>query len=401
MIDKKQRQEILERSKTRVLWEGEPLLGGTYGEEEVEAAVGAIRNAMKLSEGFGFSGEPIPTFEKAFAEYIGVAHAVAVNSAGPGMDMALRYLKLQPGDEVIVPAINFFAAPMSVVQAGGQIVWAEVDEQTLQLDPEDVEKRITPRTRALFPVHMNGLGAPMAELLELAQRHPNPQHGPLAVLEDVARACGGSHRGKKLGSEGLCGVFSFHTMKNMTTLGEGGMVTTNDGELAAVLRSMRFYGFEKDTWGTSNVMTTVQAAVGLVQLKKLDDFIARRRALAHRRNEYLADVPGITLPAEPPDREHTFYLYTCLVCPEWAGEKRDRLIQMMDAEFGVKLLIANPPAYEPRKFLRDLTSGQRLPRSEDIGRRLFCVPIHPAMSEEDNVFISAALIECVERLAAA
>ena len=398
MIAKTRREEVLSRGPIKILWEGEPLLGSIYGEEEVEAAVEAIRNAMDITRGFGFSGEPIPTFEQKFAEYVGTKHAVAVNSAGPGLDMAMRFLELEPGDEVIVPAVNFMAAPLAVLGAGGQVVWGEVDSRTFQLDPNDVEKRITPRTRAIFPVHMNGLSAPMDDYYALAERHPHAKHGPLAVIGDAARACGGSYKGEKIGKKGLCTVFSFHTMKNMVTLGEGGMVSTDDDAVEAFCRSSRFYGAATDIWGTSNVMTTVQAAVGLVQLRKLDSFIENRRRVAHQRHAYLEGLPGIQLPYEPPDCEHSFYLYTCLAPPEWAGGKRDALIKMMEEEFRVKLLVANPPVYEGRKILRDATAGQSLPLSEAIGRRLFCVPIHPAMSEEDNEYISAALIECVERL---
>ncbi|MCL4219212.1 MAG: aminotransferase class I/II-fold pyridoxal phosphate-dependent enzyme, partial [Candidatus Hydrogenedentes bacterium] len=274
MIQPDRRKSLLSMHKPGVPWKGEPLLGGVYGEEEIEAAVAAMREAMNVSQGFGFSGTPIPEFEKACADYAGTAHAVALNSAGPGLDMAMRYLDLQPGDEVIVPAVNFVAAPLAVYGAGGQIVWGDIDPRTFQLDPEDVERRITPRTRAIFPVHMNGLSAPMDELLEVASRHPHPKHGPIPVIGDGARAVGGGYKDGKIGKKGLLNVFSFHTMKNMCTLGEGGMVVTDDEDIARFCRSTRFYGMETDIWGTSNVMTKVQAAVGLVQLSRLDGFIA-------------------------------------------------------------------------------------------------------------------------------
>ena len=397
MIAPEERQRIFKRGKPKTLWEGEPRLGSIYGEEEVEAAAEAIRDSFDVSK--GFSGEPtIGNFEKAFAAYAGTKHAIAVNSAGPGLDMMMRYLALEPGDEVIVPAINFMASPLAVVGAGGQVVWGEVNPETLQLDPNDVENRITPRTRAIFPVHMNGLSAPMDDFLELAKRHPHERHGPLAVIGDAARACGGEYKGTKIGKKGLATVFSFHTMKNMVTLGEGGLVTTDDDDVAAFCKSTRFYGGETEIWGSSHVMTKVQAAVGMVQLRRLDDFIAARRRIAHRRSEFLEGVPEITLPHEPPDCLHTYYLYTCLVCEEWAGEKRDALMKMMAEEFGFHCLIANRPVYQDRTFMRDHTAGQSLPLSESLGQRLFCVPCHPAMSDDDNEYISAAVIECVERL---
>ncbi len=395
MIEAEKRQEILEKGHTRLVWEGEPLLGATYGEEEVEAAVAAIRDSMTISKGFGFACETIQDFERAFADYVGTAHAIAVNSAGPGLDMMMRYLDLQPGDEVIVPAVNFMASPLSVVGAGGQIVWGEVDPQTLQLDPNDVEKKITPRTRAIYPVHMNGCAAPLDAYHELAQRHPHPEHGPLAVISDAARACGGRYKGVPLGKEGLATVFSLHTMKNICTLGEGGMITTDDADLATFCRSTRFYGADTGVWGTSNVMTKVQAAVGMVQLAKLDGFIESRRHIAHLRERLLEGAPHVTLPVEPADCYHTYYLYTCLVEPDWAGEKRDALIRMMDEQYNVKCLVANPPVYESHKLLREHTRGQELPLSDELGKRILCVPIHPAMSEEDNEFISAAFLECL------
>ena len=397
MIAPEKTREILKREAEK-RWEGEPLLGSIYGEEEIEAAVAAMRDSMDVTKGFGFSSAPIVEFEQAFAAYMGTKHAVSVNSAGPGLDMAMRYLELEPGDEVIVPAVNFVAAPLAVIGAGGQVVWGEVDPETFQLDPNDVEQRITPRTRAIFPVHMNGLSAPMDDYLELAQRHPHRDHGPLAVVGDAARACGGGYRDTKIGKKGLMNVFSLHTMKNMVTLGEGGMVTTDDDDVAAYCRSTRFYGGDTEVWGTSNVMTKVQAAVGLVQLRKLDDFIAARRRLAHQRHQFLSGVPELTLPYEPPDCDHSFYLYTCLVPEDWAGEKRDAVMKMMDEQYGVKCVVANPPVYTYRKILREHTAGQSLPLSELLGARLFCVPIHPAMSEQDNEYISAALIECIEAL---
>lgn len=392
MISAEQRGKILSGGKTAIQWEGEPMLGGTYGEEEVEAAAAAIRDSMPVSRGFGGDPSPISAFEAAFAEYVGVKHAVALNSAGPGLDMAMRYLDLQPGDEVIVPAINFVAAPLAVAGAGGQIVWGEVDPRTLQLDPEDVEKRLTPRTRAIFPVHMNGLSAPLDELITLGEQNPHRKHGPLPVIGDAARACGARYKGELLGRHGLLTVFSFHTMKNMCTLGEGGMITTNSDDVAAFYRSVRFFGMSGGTWGTSNVMTKVQAAVGLVQLKKLEGFIAARRRVAALRDALLADVPGLVLPCEPPDCTHSYYLYTCLT-PE---DSRDAILKRMDEEFGVRCLVANRPGYEAHPYLRAVTPGQQLPLSDELGRRILCVPIHPAMSEKDNEYICAALIECMK-----
>lgn len=398
MLSDTQVKKALQYPKPPVLWKAEPLLGSIYGEEEIEAAVAAMREAMDIHVGFGFSASPIPEFEQAFAAYAGTKHAIAINSAGPGLDMAMRFLELKPGDEVIVPSLNYQAAPLAVVGAGGQVVWGEVDPRTFQLDPEDVVKKLTPRTRAIFPVHMNGMSAPMAELIEIGKQHPHAVYGPIPVIGDAARSCGGGYQGGKIGKQGLMTVFSFHTMKNMTTLGEGGMITTDDDGVDAFCRSVRMYGSGVNRWGTSNVMTKVQAAVGLVQLSKLDSFIGARRRIAKARDKMLAGLPELELPYEPADCEHSYYLYTCLVKPEWAGEKRDRLMQMLGEEFNIGCVVANPPVYFSRKDLAAQTAGQSTPRSEATAKRIICISLHPAMTDELNEYIAAAIIDCVRRL---
>lgn len=378
-------------------WRAEPLLGSVYGQEEIDAAVAAIREAMDVSKGFGFSASPIPEFEQAFAAYTDTAEAVAVNSAGPGIDIVMRALKLQPGDEVIVPSINYQAAPLAVLGAGGKVVWGEADPVTYMLDPADVERKITNRTRAIFPVHIHGLSAPMDDYLALAEKHPHPVYGPPKVVGDAARACGGSYRGTKIGKKGWATIYSFHTMKNMTTLGEGGMIATDDSALAAYARSVRMYGSSVEAWGTSNVMTKVQAAVGLVQLSKLDRFIAARRRVAHERNRLLQGLPGIALPHEPADCEHSYYLYTVTLKDEWAGEKRNQLITMMAADFGVGCVVANPPAYLSRRILAE-NFGKTTPLSEAYAAKMISISLHPSMSQTDNEYIAAALISCVQKL---
>jgi dTDP-4-amino-4,6-dideoxygalactose transaminase len=373
-------------------------LGAWYTEEEIEAATRAIRDSMDPTVGFGFICEEIEEFEAAFAEYCGTAHAVSINGAGTGLDMAMMCLDLEPGDEVIVPAINFRSAAMAVVGQGGQVVWCEADSRTFNIDPADVEKRITPRTRAIFPVHMNGLSAPMDSLMEIAERHSHPRHGPLKVIGDAACACGGGYKGTKIGKKGWMTVFSFHTQKLMTTLGEGGAITTDDAEAAHRLRGLRQFGVGTNGWGTNYKLTKVQAVVGLVQLRRLDEMIDRRVEVARQRTELLRGIPELTLPAEPAGYEHTFYLYTLLVPPEWAGAGRDRVIGILEEEYGVGCCVANRPVYADIAFLRERTAGQELPLSDELGGRLFCVALHPLMTEAENEYIAAALWDAVERV---
>ena len=396
-MDADRRKEVLATQRPDRVWPGEPLLGGWYTEEEIETVVRVIRESLDPTVGFGFICPEIVDFEAAFARYCDTADCVSINGAGTGLDMALMCLDLQPEDEVIVPSINFRASAMAVLGQGARLVMCEVDPRTFEADPSDVERRMTPHTRAILPTHMNGLSAPMDDYLALAEQHPHPKYGPPKVIGDAARACGGGYRGTKIGKKGWMTVFSYHTQKLMTTLGEGGGITTDDPEAAARLRAIRQFG-GADHWGTNYKMTKVQAAVGLVQVRRLDEMIAPRRQRAYERSEMLQGLEELTLPYEPPDCEHTFYLYTILVPRAWAGEKRDRLVALMRDEFGVGCCIANPPVHNTVPFIQRHTPGTELPLSDELARRLFCVAMHPLMTCEENEYICAALWELVERL---
>jgi dTDP-4-amino-4,6-dideoxygalactose transaminase len=304
-------------------------------------------------------------------------------------------MDLEPGDEVICPSINFRGAPMAIIGQGGTWVPCEVESRTLQADPEDVERRMTSRTRAILPVHMNGGPAYMDEYAAIAERHPHPRHGPPRIVYDAARACGATYKGRRVGRDGWLTVFSFHTQKLISTLGEGGAVTTDDPDLNRRLRDIRQFGGDAG-WGTNYKLTKVQAAVGLVQLPKLDSFIQGRQRLARRRDELLRSRAELTLPAAVPGGGHTYYLYTLLVPRDWAGPRRDLLLELLKRRFGVQSVVANPPCHSSHPFLRRHTPGVRLPVSEELGRRLFCLPIHPAMSDEDNEYICAALCQALD-----
>jgi dTDP-4-amino-4,6-dideoxygalactose transaminase len=398
-MDSAHRREVLERGRPGPFWRGEPLLGGYYGEEEIEVVERTIRASMDPAVGFGFICPEIEEFEQAFAAYCGAADCVSVNGAGTGLDMTMMCLDLQPGDEVIVPAINFRAAAMAVIGQRGQVILGEVDPRTFNLDPNHVETLMSPRTRAIFPVHMNGLAAPMDDYEEIAQRHPHPHYGPPKVIDDAARSCGAGYKGDRVGKRGWMSVFSFHTQKLMSTLGEGGAVTISDPAVAKRLRSIRQFG-GADSWGTNYKLTKVQAAVGMVQLRKLDTMLAQRRAVAAQRTALLEGLPGFTLPYAPPECDHTYYLYTLLAPPEWAGETRDRLLTLLRERYEVNTVVANPPQNSLFPFIAAHTQGQCVPRSEELGRRLFCVPMHPTMTPEDNEYICAALWDAVECVAA-
>lgn len=393
------RRQILDSHRPPALFPGEPQLGGWYTEAEIEATVDAIRGSMDYRVGFGFIVDEILEFERAFADYCGTEYAVSVSTASVGLDMAVRALDLQPGDEVIVPAINFKASALAIIGAGGVPIFCEIDPRTFCADPDDVANRITPRTRAILPVHMNGLSAAMDDLVEVARAH-SPPHGPIRVIGDAARACGGGYKGGKIGKVGWANVFSFHTMKLMSTLGEGGMITTDDAELATQLRGMRQWGGESEGWGSSYKLTKVQAAVGTVQLQRLDEMLALRAKRAKERIALLEGLPHHEMPCEPQDCTHTYYLFTLLAPPHWAGAKRDRMIEILRDDYLVGCMVGNPPVWEGHPLLNQAADGQieNLPVTADIGKRLFCIGLHPQMTEEDNAYIAAAIWEATSRV---
>ena len=398
MLSMETRRGVLSRGKPEpkdTMWCGEPNLGSWYTEEEIDAAVRTIRESNDWTIGFGPNAKDIEEFEHAFAEYCGVKQAIVINSCGAGLDMAMICLDLEPGDEVICPAINYKAAHLAIMGQGGKVVFCDINSKTFNLDPEDVERRITRRTRAIFPVHMNGLSAPMDELLDIAERHLHPNHGPLKVIGDAARSCGATYKGTKVGAKGWMTVFSFHSQKLMTTLGEGGAITTNDSTLANRLRDIRQFGGE-DGWGSNYKMTKVQAAVGLVQLKRLDEMNRRRKEAARRRTSLLDGIPELILPYEPYGCEHLYYVYPVLVHSKWAGQKRDDIISIMRDRFGVACSVSNLPTYSRWRYIAKHCDIPTLITSEDVGSRLFCPPIHPLLNEPQELYICASLLETID-----
>ncbi len=377
---------------------GLPPLGGWFTDAEIDALMACVRDSMDWRT--GFTGPEIAEFEARFAQYCGVEHAIAVNSCGTGLDVAMMCLDLQPGDEVISPAITFRATHHAIIGQGGKLVMCEVAPATFNLDPADVEARMTDRTRAILAVHNNGLSAFMDDLAEIAEAHPHPKYGPPRVIGDAARACGAGYKGTKVGKLGWMNIFSFQTSKNMTTLGEGGMITTDDAEVAERARRIRAFGTGQEQWGTNYRMTRPQAAVGIVQLSRLDEMNALRRDRAHRLTELLAGIEELTLPTEPEGCEHIYYGYTIMVPEEWANERRGQLMDWLMAERGVGTVVMNNATWKQDRLIASLGYGPAdAPKSELIGDRLFCLSLHPLMTDEDLRYIARSVAEAVEVVA--
>lgn len=285
----------------------------SYGDEEVQAAEQVLRSG-KFSR---LSGTETLSFEKEYAEKFGVKHAIAVNNGTAAIHVALFALGIGPGDEVINTSHCFIGTATPVAHGGAVPVFADIDPRTYNIDPESIEAKITPRTKAIVPVHLNGCPADMDRILEIAKKHN------LFVVEDAAQAHMALYKGKIVGTLGDVGCFSFWEDKLITTGGEGGMVITNDAEVARMARMFQNHGeaaeegeyykgerlYVHEFLGWNYRLTELQSAIGRVQLRKLDDYVSARRENAHRLTELLSKVEGIIPPYEPDYAKHVFYKY--------------------------------------------------------------------------------------------
>jgi perosamine synthetase len=292
------------------------------GEQEIEAVVAALRRG----EISGTFGEALPQFEQEFAEYSGCKYGTAVSSGSTALHLAVSAAGIGPGDEVLISASTNIATALAVIHNGAIPVPVDSEEVTWNLDLDLIEPLITPRTKAIIPVHLYGHPVDMDRLMEIARRFK------LIVIEDCAESHGATCRGRMTGSFGDMGCFSFYANKVITT-GEGGMVTTNDQSLAERLRLLRNLAFTKPRFwheeaGYNFRMTGYQAAMGLVQTRKIEQIISEKRRVAHTYNALLSGIEGLQLPAEAEWARNVYWMYAAVLHPE-AGMSRDDLMQWL------------------------------------------------------------------------
>lgn len=333
-------------------------------------------------------GPYIDKFQNAFAAYMGSGHALCTSSGTTALHLALAALGIGPGDEVVVPDLTFGATANVVIHAGATPVFVDVDPNTWCMSPAAFEKAVTPRTKAVIPVHLYGHPCDMDAILAIARQHN------LKVIEDCAEALGAEYKGKRVGLLGDVGCFSFFANKVITT-GEGGMAVTADRELAAKMAVLRDHGMAKDRryWhlyaGFNYRMTNLQAAVGLAQMERIDAFLERRTNLVACYNAHLAGFEGLHLPIQAPDTRNIYWLYTIAVRPERLGMDREQLAQKL-AERGIEtrpvFFVLHPqPAYVN-------AIKHPCPVSESISKRGMSLPMGNDMTVDDVSRVCDALV---------
>jgi len=346
-----------------------------YQSIETEVSQAALR---VLAGGHYILGPNVTALEQEIAAYMGTKFGVGVNSGSDALTLALRALEIGPGDEVITTPFTYIAPAESVIQMGAKLVFADIDPHTFQIDPKDIARKITPRTKAIIPVHLFGQPAPLDKIMALAQ--PRGIH----IVEDCAQAIGARFNGKPVGSFGALGCLSFYPTKNLGADGDGGMIVTADGALAKRLKMLRVHGIERryyhDLHGFNSRLDEIQAAILRVKLPHLDAWNARRAAIAQRYTNGLAGLP-VQTPALVPGGTHVFHVYAILC------DQRDALQKRL-TDNGIASLIYYPLPLHQQKCYADLGfKAGEFPVAEAVSRRILPLPIFPELTDAQADYV--------------
>ncbi|MBI1968530.1 DegT/DnrJ/EryC1/StrS family aminotransferase [Candidatus Woesearchaeota archaeon] len=353
-----------------------PIAKPFLGEEEKIAVLEV------LDSGILAQGKKVREFEQQFAAFVGVQHAIATSNGTTALHAALLAHGIQEGDEVITSPFSFIATANAIRMCGATPVFVDIDEKTLNIDPELIEKNITKKTKALLPVHLFGLPADMGRITAIAERYQ------LAVIEDACQAHGAEVLGKKVGSFGT-GCFSFYATKNMTT-GEGGMITTDDSHIAEKVRRIINHGssqkYHHEILGYNYRLTEIAAALGLAQLKKLPRYNEARKQNAAQLTALLRGIPGLILPVSHEGR--VFHQYTLRIT-EKSAKNRDDVVHFL-ADHGIQAAVFYPVPIHKQKAYSGYETGS-LPVAECIAKEVLSLPIHPGLGSEDLAYLAAHL----------
>jgi dTDP-4-amino-4,6-dideoxygalactose transaminase len=365
-----------------------------------DAEIQAVLEVLK--SGWLTSGPRVKEFEAAFAGYVGAAHALAVNSCTSALHLALAVNGIGEGDEIIIPTMTFASTGETVLYQKARPVLVDCLPDSFHVDVREIERAITPRTRAIVPVHYSGFPCDMDAILQLAERHG------LLVIEDAAHAFPSSYKGRMIGTIGHLTCFSFYATKTITT-GEGGMITTANPDLADRLRILALHGISRDAWnrysasgtwrydiqetGYKYNLTDVQAALGLAQLAKAEELRMRRAAIAAQYSQALSHIDAFSPPPEPNDASHAWHLYVVRVNPAALTIGRDQVIEELKAR-GIGTSVHFIPLHMHSLYQKQLgyRNGQ-FPRAEQHFENAMSLPLFPSMTEDDVTRVISVLGE--------
>jgi len=370
-----------------------PITKPSLGEEEARAPYESIKS------GWVTQGPKVAEFEKAVAAYVGAKHGIATTSCTTGLHLALATAGVGPGDEVIVPSFTFIASANAILYTGATAVFAEIDPRTYNIDPNDIEHRITKRTKAIMPVDQIGMTADMDAINSIAKRHG------VDVVEDAAPTIGSEYKGKKTGSNAHQTVFSFHPRKVITT-GEGGMITTDDDALADRARKLRAHGMsvsdldrhkadrviieEYNELGFNYRMTDIQASIGLVQLRRLPELLKTRIEKAHRYDRELPEIKGIEIPYVPPYATHTYQSYCLRLTKACALDRETLMTNLLHRGIATRRGVM---ASHLEKTYIDRIGRVSLPITEEATEHTMLIPLFASMTEEEQTYVIDVLRE--------
>jgi len=364
-----------------------------YAEEEIQAVVDVMRNAEAQTQ-----GEYMRRFEAEFKHYTGANHTFAVDNCTNALLLAAILCDFKPGDEVIIPAYTFCASAIPFGTAGAKIVWGDIDPQTWVLDPKDVERKITPRTKAIVAVHLLGMPVNMPAIMEIAQKHG------LSVVEDCAQAPGAAINGQMVGTFGDFGCFSFHGAKQMTTLGEGGMLTVKSDEDASLAPGLRHNGARpfppgrerywvpamsnvdldiEGVWPNNFCVGEAQCALGSALLKNLDKTNDALIAQATKLRSALADVPELSVVTIPDGYRHAFHQFVMHFDGSAFGKDRNDLVDFLANEAQVRAIVQYYPLYRYPLFQKMGLAEHQCPVLEGWWDNSFSFPWYVNMPDED------------------
>jgi perosamine synthetase len=361
-----------------------PIAKPIIGEDEIRAVVAVLRSGIIAQ------GRKVEEFEGAFAQFIGTKYAIAVNSGTAALHIALLVHGIGEGDEVITSPFTFIATANSILFTGAKPVFVDIEEDSFNIAPNSIDEKITPRTKAIMPVHLYGQPCDMKRIMRVAQEHG------LIVIEDACQAHGAEYEGKKVGSFGT-GCFSFYPTKNMTT-SEGGMITTNGKDIAEKARMIRSHGqrqrYFHEILGYNYRMTDIAAAIGLCQLVKLEEFSSKRIENAKFLTKELSGIKGLIPPSIKSNKQHVFHQYTVRITQDF-GIPRDELRQKL-TDKGVGTEIYYPLPIHKQTLYQSLGYNDHLPNSEKAAREVLSLPIHPSLTRKDLEYVVDSLINCRE-----